>query len=117
MISLGLRISVRVSVTMSPGILDSVLQGIDTVDEFKSKGLFMWSKWNAYLICTKSSSGYCSNRLSRGERYFKKLIFCKKTHLKKETTQKLLTANLIVTPSCVTAKLNGDPLEHHKEIN
>lgn len=35
---------------------------------------------------------------------------------KKETTQKLLTANLIVTPSCVTVELNGDPLEHHKSI-
>lgn len=36
---------------------------------------------------------------------------------KKETTQKLLTANLIVAPSCVTIKLNGDPLEQHKEIS
>lgn len=36
---------------------------------------------------------------------------------KKETTQKLLTVNLIVTPSRVTVKLSGDPLEHHKEIN
>lgn len=35
----------------------------------------------------------------------------------KETAQKLLTANLIVTPSCLTVKLNGDTLEHHKVIN
>lgn len=46
-----------------------------------------------------------------------KVDFIQENTAKKETIQKLLTANLIVTPSCVTVKLNGDPLEHHKEIN
>lgn len=35
----------------------------------------------------------------------------------KETAHKPLTANLIVTLSCVTVKLNGNTLEHHKVIN
>jgi len=46
-----------------------------------------------------------------------KVVFMQENTAKKETTYKPLTANLIVSPSCVTVKLNGDTLEHHKAIN